>query len=136
MKNLFLVMLTVSILTLSGCSAITEEANQTSLKTETNLSQYSSELLSVEFPKIYQAKESGNMLIISGANGKIIIGGFTPSIGQPDPEEKDFPYQMIAYSKDSKMEPGAIPAALYYRHGDETTKEELFTILKTVKNLP
>jgi hypothetical protein len=34
------------------------------------------------------------------------------------------------------MESDAIPAALYYQHGDESTKEELLTIFKSVKNLP
>lgn len=136
MKNLFLIILTVSVLGLSGCATNTEGVNQTSLKTESNLNQYSSKFLSVEFPKTYNAQENDNMLVISGSDGKIIIGGFTTSVGHPDPEEKDFPFQMITYSKDPKMEPGAIPAALYHRHGDESTKEELLTIFKTVKNLP
>lgn len=138
MKNLFLVMLTACVLAISGCATNTEVVNQTSFKTETSLNQYSSKFLSVEFPKTYTAQEDGNMLVISGPDGKIIIGGFTPSVGHPDPEEKDFPFQMITYSKDPKMEPGAIPAALYYRHGDKykSTKEELLTIFKTVKNLP
>lgn len=136
MKNLFLAMIVVSILVLSGCSSNTEGVNPASSQTKANIEQYSSKLLSVEFPKTYTALENGNMLIILGENGKIIIGGFTPSVGHPDPEEKDFPFQMITYSKDPKMEPGAIPAALYYRHGDDSTKEELLTILKTVKNLP
>ncbi len=130
MKNSFLVILTLGILILTGCSTNTEGLNQTNLMTQT----YSSKLLSVEFPETYKAQENGDMLVISGLNGKIIIGGFTPSVGHPDPEEKDFPYQMITYSKDPKIEPSAIPAALYYQNGDETTKEELLTILKTVKN--
>lgn len=136
MKNIFLVIIAVCILAVSGCANNNEGVNQTSLKTNTNLNQYSSKLLSVEFPKNYKAQEIDNMLVISGPDGKIIIGGFTPSVGHPDAEEKDFPFQMIAYSKDPKMEPSAIPAALYCRNGDETTKEELLTILKTVKNLP
>lgn len=129
--------MTISILVVSGCSTNPEGVNQSSLQTKTDLEQYSSKLLAVEFPKTYAAQEDGDMLIISGINGKIIIGGFTPSIGHPDPEEKDFPFQMITYSADPKMEHDiAIPAALYYQHGDDTTKEELLTILKTVKNLP
>ncbi len=136
MKNLFLAMLTAGILILSGCATNTEGVNQTSLKTETYLSQYSSKLLSVEFPKTYSAEENGNMLVISGAKGKIIIGGFIPSVGHPDPEEKDFPFQMITYSKDPKSELDAVPAALYYQQGDESTKGELLTIFKTVKKLP
>ncbi len=136
MKNLFLVMLTACILALSGCATNSEGVNQSSLQTKSDLQQYSSKLLSVEFPKNYKAQENKNMLIILGVKGKIIIGGFIPSVGQPDPEEKDFAYQMIAYSKDPKMESGAIPAALYYKNGDESTKEELLTILKTAKNLP
>lgn len=136
MKNLFLIMLIACILTLSSCMTNNESVNQTSLKIETNSNQYSSKFLSVEFPKAYSAEENGNMLIISGTNGKIIIGGFTPSVGHPDPEEKDFPFQMITYSKDPKMESSAIPAALYYKHEDESTKKELLTIFKTVKNVP
>lgn len=136
MKNLFLIIFTVFILTLSGCATNTKGVNQTSLNTKQDLTQYSSKLLSVEFPKTYKAQENGNMLIVSGPNGKIIIGGFTPSVGYPDPEEKDFSFQIITYSKDPKTEPDAIPAALYYRYGDESSKEELLTIFKTVKNLP
>ena len=138
MKNLFLVILTACILALFGCATNNEEVNQTYLKTETNLNQYSSKLLSVEFPKTYKAYENGNMLVVSGPDGKIIIGGFTPSVGHPDPEEKDFPFQLITYSKDPKSERGGIPAALYYRHGDKykSTKEELLTIFNSVKKLP
>lgn len=136
MKNLFLAVLAIGILILSGCSNNTEGVNQSSLQIKNDLKQYSSKVLSVEFPETYSAREDKGMLIISGANGKIIIGGFNTSVGHPDPEEKDFPFQLITYSKDPKMEPGAIPAALYYKNGDESTKEELLRINQTVKNLP
>lgn len=137
MKNLFLAMTIVSIPVFSGCSTKPEGVNPPSSQIRNDIEQYSSKLLSLEFPKTYSAQEDGNMLIISGVNGKIIIGGFTPSVGHPDPEEKDFPFQMITYSADPKMEHNnAIPAALYYQHEDQSTKEELLTILKTVKKLP
>ncbi len=77
------------------------------------------------------------MLIVSNAYGKIIIGGFTPSVGHPDQEEKDFPFQMIAYIKDPKMEGlEAVPAALYFTEGDTEMEGELMAILETVKKLP
>ncbi len=87
----------------------------------------------VQYPAGYIAKEDGDSLIISGNKGKIIIGGFTPSVGHPIADEGAIVFQSIAYSKDPKSEPGAVPAALYYKNGDINTKDELLKILKTYK---
>ncbi len=139
MIKLFILFLTAGIFTLSGCGTTNKSVTQispTTSKADTQLSEYTSKLVSVQYPQTYQAKETGNMLIVSGAKGKIIIGGFIPAVGHPEVDKKDFTLQIIAYSKDPKLEPGAaVPAALYYRSGDTQTKIELMEILKTVKNL-
>jgi hypothetical protein len=97
------------------------------------LAEYKTKNFSVQYPETYTAKESGEMLIISGPSGKIIIGGFKPSAGHPEADEQEIVFQKIMYK--DKFDPGLPPAALYYRHGDLKTESELVEILQTVKSL-
>ncbi len=91
----------------------------------------SSKGISVNFPEGYSAKEIKNMLIISNEKGAIVIGGFHPADGRPDAYVKGIMGQEIWYNKD-KTEPGSLPSAVYYRPGDNKTKEDLLNILKSI----
>lgn len=117
-------------------SEVVNQQNQTpaDLK-EQQLNEYKSNLISIKYPKNYEVKEKDEMLIVSSANGKIIIGGFKPSTGYPEADKKDFPFREIMYTEDPKLNVDAMPAALYYIYGDTKTKTELSEILKTVKNI-
>ena len=122
MKRILFSIILLSFFVLIGCSA------------PLDVEKYSTQHFSVEFPNTYIAEQNDEQLTLLGENGKIIIGGFLPAQGHPDPKETHFPFQMISYSADPKMEHDlAIAAALYFQHGDEETKEELLKILASVK---
>ncbi|MBU0661145.1 hypothetical protein KKG22_03110 [Patescibacteria group bacterium] len=99
---------------------------------------YDSDILSFEYPNTYSMYEEKEMLVVLGEKGKVIIGGFEPSVGHPDPEEVHFLFQGIWYNKDPKMEVDrGVPSAVYYAHGDEETQKEIRQIVGSieVKNL-
>ena len=139
MKNIHtLLFLIVLIFTLFGCKTTNQPISQVKpaeIELEAQFIEYKSKLISVKFPKNYEVRENGDMLVLSSTTGKIIIGGFLPSVGYPEADKKDFPFRSITYTKD-KTEAGAIPTALYYTYGDTKTETELLEILKTVNNLP
>ncbi|MFA6514299.1 MAG: hypothetical protein WCT50_03375 [Patescibacteria group bacterium] len=151
-KTIQIFSLLVLVLALGGCSykivknnqseqtssgiksEVVNQQNQVSMVLkEQQLNEYKSNSISIKYPKNYEVKEKDEMLIVSSVNGKIIIGGFKPSVGYPEADEKVFPFREIMYTENPKLNADAIPAALYYIYGDTKTKTELSEILKTVK---
>ena len=132
-KSRYFALILISSTFLVGCSI--NQVKESDNRVASSTSQLLSKNVSVELPVGYTAYDKDEMLIVLGPKGKIIIGGFRPSVGQPDPEEKDFPYQGISYSGDPKADPNSIPASLYYRQGDESTMNELSSILKSAKKI-
>ncbi len=72
--------------------------------------------------------------MITSDHGKLIVGGFVPSVGHPVPDDGDIRFQKITYTADPKMDAAAQPVALYYRNGDTVTEKELEDILAALKN--
>ena len=91
------------------------------------------ELFSFGAPDSYAITTTGQMAIASNKQGKIVIGGFKPSIGHPLVDEKPIVFQKIVYTQDLS-DPKTLPTALYYRTGDKKAETELMGILKTVTN--
>lgn len=104
MKRIYLLIYIVCTITLFGCSTNNEPTNPVSLTPPDVPNRIikldKSKLISVEYPKGYIAKQSGDMLIVSNKKGKIIIGGFIPADGYPEANKKDFPFRLITYTKD------------------------------------
>jgi hypothetical protein len=73
MKKIYLFLFLSCAVILSGCGMVNNHA-PIALVTGNQLHGYTSKLLSVAYPKNYNARESGDMLIVSSASGKIIIG--------------------------------------------------------------
>ena len=140
MKKIYLSALMISLVLITGCGTAnksTAPLPSVEVKTSSDFIKYNSKLISVEFPKNYEAKENGTMLIVASADGKIIIGGFVPSVGRPQADDGDITFKSVSYSADKMLAPeSAVAAALYYRNNDTKTETELREILKTVKRLP
>ncbi len=98
--------------------------------TTLDLQKYTTKNFSVQFPSSFTAEEIKDGLVIKNPKGKIMIGGFVPSVGMP--LDKQFGQaKIIMYSKDKAD--GGIPAALFYAFGDEIIKNQLIGILKTIR---
>lgn len=135
MKKTYLLLVLMSLNILSGCgntSIPTTKIPFSLQESESQLIPYKSNLFSLDYPKDYKVEEKDDMVIVSNSDGKIIIGGFKPSVGHPEANENQVVFQKISYNKDPKSELDAIPAALYYRNGDTKIENELKTILETV----